>query len=287
MSATLRLGLIADPQYAQAPPDTKRYGVIHPAEGLTRLREAIDTFNALGVDAVVNLGDLVQSPDRDTRDAQTAAETFGPVVEALRWCRAPILHAVGNHDLDFGRKAFERHTGVTSYRARHDLQGWRFLILDGNEVSTRHDNPDDPRCVEARAYQEAAPEQNATWNGALGTDQRRWLAEELSSAEREGVPVVVINHWPCHPDAARERHRLYDAAETASLLRGFNCVKACFAGHDHPGASVDDAGLHHLTLRAACFAGPGQNGYAMATLTRDRLLIRGFGLVPDAGYQLR
>ncbi|MFA9407183.1 MAG: hypothetical protein ACERKX_15350, partial [Anaerolineales bacterium] len=51
----LRVGLVADPQYADNPVAGKRYY----RESLWKLNEAIVTFNAKHVDFVQNLGDII------------------------------------------------------------------------------------------------------------------------------------------------------------------------------------------------------------------------------------
>ena len=51
----LRIGLVADPQYADNPTAGKRYY----RESLWKLKEAIVTFNENDVDFVQNLGDII------------------------------------------------------------------------------------------------------------------------------------------------------------------------------------------------------------------------------------
>lgn len=51
----LKIGLVADPQYADKQTTGKRYY----RESLWKLEEAIDTFNYYGVDFVQNLGDVI------------------------------------------------------------------------------------------------------------------------------------------------------------------------------------------------------------------------------------
>ena len=51
----LKIGLVADPQYADKPQTGKRYY----RESLWKLKEAVSTFNERQVDFVQNLGDII------------------------------------------------------------------------------------------------------------------------------------------------------------------------------------------------------------------------------------
>ena len=51
----MKVGLVADPQYANQPPSVKR----HFKESLWKLEEAIDTFNYYKVDLIQNFEDVI------------------------------------------------------------------------------------------------------------------------------------------------------------------------------------------------------------------------------------
>ncbi|MFL0692164.1 MAG: hypothetical protein ACJLUP_08625 [Agrobacterium tumefaciens] len=55
--ARLRLGIIADPQYADLDPDRERDRYFR--NSLDKLGEAVEHFNSRNLDAVVVLGDLI------------------------------------------------------------------------------------------------------------------------------------------------------------------------------------------------------------------------------------
>ena len=51
----MKVGLVADPQYANQPPSGKR----HFKESLWKLEEAIDSFNYYKVDLIQNFEDVI------------------------------------------------------------------------------------------------------------------------------------------------------------------------------------------------------------------------------------
>ena len=82
----LKVGLVADPQYANQPPSGKR----NYRESLWKLQEAIDTFNSNKVDLVQNLGDIIN-------DKWESYEAILPLYYKLN----PDInnyHLLGNHE---------------------------------------------------------------------------------------------------------------------------------------------------------------------------------------------
>src|SRR5690349_9094551 len=82
----LRFGVIADPQYADLPPDPGHNRYFR--ESLGRLAEAIDVFNGEELDFVVTLGDII---DRDF-------ESFDTILPLYEHLRHPSYLLLGNHD---------------------------------------------------------------------------------------------------------------------------------------------------------------------------------------------
>src|SRR5689334_16034951 len=65
----LRLGLVADPQYADIPPASTR----HYRNSLQKLGVAVDHFNGLDLDFCVNCGDTI---DRDWASFEPVMKVF-------------------------------------------------------------------------------------------------------------------------------------------------------------------------------------------------------------------
>ena len=119
------------------------------------------------------------------------------------------------------------------------------------------------------------------FNGGYGRTQLNWLREVVSEAREKGDRVVVLNHIPLHHEAASWKTVSYDCDQALQILHkeGAGCVVAVFAGHSHSGGySVDEEGLHHITVES-----PMTNGvsFAYAEVYPDRIEIIGQGAVPS------
>src|SRR5690606_26022733 len=119
-----RFGLIADPQYAPVAPRGTRFY----SNSLGKVAEAIETFNGEELDFVATLGDII---DRRW-------ESFGhilPIYDRLRHDRFFVL---GNHDYDVAADylgSVVRTVGMPNAYYDFTGGGYRFIVLDGNDVS--------------------------------------------------------------------------------------------------------------------------------------------------------
>ncbi|WP_345740420.1 metallophosphoesterase [Polaribacter atrinae] len=82
----LKVGLVADPQYANKPILGKRYY----RESLWKIEEAIDTFNYKKVDFVQNLGDIIDVEWESYDSILPIYNKLNPDIENY--------HLLGNHD---------------------------------------------------------------------------------------------------------------------------------------------------------------------------------------------
>lgn len=272
----LVFGVVADVQYAEKPTrKTRRY-----SESLEKLRRAVVEWNREPLHFVVQLGDLI-----DDNGELTPAE-LEDVVETFDGSRAPVRHVVGNHCLDGGRELYDRVVELERYYYDFEDGGWRFVVLDGNDVSIRDLPEDDPAYVAASEYIAAAP-QNEAWNGAVGAEQLRWLRDTLARACAAGERVIVASHFPVLPEAAKRSMVLWNHEEVLEVLEASPCVVAYLAGHHHDGGYAERAGIHHLTFPAMCDAPAGGTAYALVTLRGRHMYVSGFGTVPIRELLLR
>ncbi|MDF1800468.1 MAG: metallophosphoesterase [Planctomycetota bacterium] len=254
-------GAIADCQYC----DEVGQGVRKYSISDAKLSAAVEQLNQLDLRYTVHLGDFID------RDFESFA-VVGPIFDGLT---APGYHVLGNHDFSV---ADERKGDVVSelgMPARYydfAVEGWRFVVLDGNDVSIQATTEGSP---ERQAAEErlAATQGGRPWNGALGREQLAWLAEVLASAEDATEDVVLFCHFPVRP--VSPGHNLWNAPEVVELIEGFPSVRAYINGHNHAGAYELHGGVHYLTLKG--MVDTEQTSYAVLSVLPDRIEVQGFG----------
>lgn len=274
----LLFGVIADPQYAEAPP--------HPtlgryyANSLDKMRAAVAALNGEDLRFVVTLGDII---DRDI----ASYERILPIYRTLRHQTRFVL---GNHDFDVApehRGRVPRLLGMEGPYYDFAVAGTRFIVLDGNDVSLFAPPPDDPRRTLAAERLEQAKDSgliNAKpWNGSLGDAQFAWLERSLQTARVAGERVVVLSHYPVAPD---NPHNLWDAGRITTLLARQPHVIAYFNGHNHAGNYAERDGIHYVTFHGMVDT-PASSAFAIVEIAGDRLEIQGFGREPSRSLTLK
>jgi 3',5'-cyclic AMP phosphodiesterase CpdA len=273
----LRLGIIADPQYADREPDLalNRHFRAVPA----RLEQAIAHFNTLPLDAIVVLGDLI---DR-------GFENFAPVLEILDRCSHPRILLLGNHDFAVSPDRLPQvHAtlGMPAPYYEHRINGLRLLVTDGNEISLFSSPPGDPRHVEAEARLaalKAAGAANAqAWNAGISATQQDWIRERLADADAAGEPVLLLGHYPIYP---LSDHNLWDSEQLAELIASSPATLAYLCGHQHAGNYAKRGDTHFLNV-CGMVDTPASNAFAVLELFDDRIEIEGFGREPSRSLSL-
>ena len=263
-----RFGIIADPQYAAIEPQAEmgRYY----ANSLAKVGAAIETFNGEELSFVMTLGDII---DRDFN----SFDDILPVYEKLRH-EAHFL--LGNHDFgvapEYLEKVVERVGMPAPYYSfkRHD---YRFIVLNGNEVSTfatPEGHPLNRLGHERLAALSAAGAGNAhAWNASLSDEQFAWLAGEIEQAKAAGEKVIVMNHFPVYPPC---EHDMWDRERIVELLASQANVVAYLNGHNHVGNYGKVAGCHFINFKGVVDT-ESENTFAIVDVYPDRMEIRGFG----------
>ncbi|GAC1042004.1 metallophosphoesterase [Rhizobium sp. No.120] len=273
-----RFGVIADPQYADLAPNLtlNRY----PAKSLDKLREAIEEFNRHDLDFVVTLGDII---DREWKSFDAVL----PVYETLHHRKHFLL---GNHDFAVAPDhlgTVPARVGMPSAYYDFSLSGYRFIALDGNEVSLFASPEGDPRRQEAKdrmkALEDAGAPNGQRWNGAIGDTQFDWLAKKLRQAKTEGEKVIILNHYPIFPGNA---HNALDSDRMLSLLAGHDHVVAYLNGHNHAGNFGLSDGTYFVNFKGMVDT-EDTSAYAIVSVYEDRLEISGFGRETSRTLPLR
>lgn len=266
-ASTLRFGLIADPQYADADPDLENN--LYYRHGLRKLSSAISVLNDLPLDFVVTLGDLV---DREW----SAYSELLPRYDALRH---PHVAIIGNHDARVISDRLAEHVpplGLPKSYYHFRLGAFRCLAIDGNDISLycNAGNGDDLQQARAELDRRIAQQQPQAqpWNGSVGPKQLAWIEDQLQQARQQGETVLVFGHYPLTP---LKKHILWNGETVADLLCSYG-VRAYFAGHDHRGGYYRRGNTDFITLKGM-LDGPDTVPFAVAELNGQQLTLTGYG----------
>nr|WP_246225298.1 metallophosphoesterase [Pseudochelatococcus lubricantis] len=263
-----RFGVVADPQYAPVPPNASKTRFY--ANSLWKLSEAIETLNGEDLKFVVTLGDII---DRHW-------ESFSAILPLYDKLKHEKLFLLGNHDFDVAGDYLQsvvRTVGMPS--AYYDFAGggYRFIVLDGNDVSTFAPPKGDPRrelADKRLAELKAQGAANAqSWNGSLSDTQFQWLQDTIGKASAANEKVIVLNHYPVYP---ANEHNLWDADRVVDLVSNSGNVVAYFNGHNHAGNYGERNGKHFLNFKGMVDT-PTTTAFAIVEVYSDRLEIKGFG----------
>lgn len=273
----LRFGVLADVQYADAPPKNTRYY----REALDKLRQCVNALNQQSLSFVVQLGDLI---DREW-------ENFDPALAELSRLRAPLFHVVGNHD--YAVRAHEKSQvptklNLTPTYYHFDVgKTWRFIVLDGNRISTFATSPQSPEHQQAEAMIRQCEIENApngkSYNGGIDATQLDWLHQTLTEAQQNGQRVIIFCHYPIAPINS---HNLLNDRAVRTLILDYPCVQAWMNGHNHHGNYTKHNGLHFVNF-CGMVETRDTTAWAVVTLENHQIKITGYGREPNRILNLR
>jgi hypothetical protein len=276
-SPLFSFGVISDVQYA----DHDTAGARAYRDSLAKLGQCAEALNRERTEFVVHLGDLV---DRDA----ASLDRVLPV-----WAKVPgPRHLVlGNHDFVLPRDVLLRRLGMRRAWYDFSVRSWRFLVLDGMNVSVAGGWPlSDPHVQSGAAILEDRKQKRAPnaqiWNGAAGPEQREWLLRTLADAARKRQRAIAFCHFPVLAESCRPEHLLWDHAQVSALLEASPAGAAWMNGHDHKGGYAERSGVHYITV-------PGMVEHDAASacqvmdVYRDRLVLRNAGKSDGRAFVLR
>ena len=262
----LVFGVLSDIQYCDCAPRHDR----HYRSSVSKLRAAVDSLNQHQVDFVIQLGDLI---DRRVESTDT-------VLQILSALRMPVYSVLGNHDVFQQPAEFKKRIKAENSYYDFVRGSWRFIVLDGNEISVlahKQDSPDYRKAMRMLEKMQAEEKLNAQeWNGALGSDQIHWLQQRLVRAQEMNQKVVVFCHFPVAPADA---HNLWNDSLIVDLLSSFPNVVAYMNGHQHRGNYIKQNNIHFITFHAMVDT-PDRNAFAIVRLFQHVIEIKGFGREP-------
>ena len=265
----LKIGLIADPQYQDAPSSGER----QYRESLWKLNEAIDSFNYYEVDFIQNLGDIINGEWRSFDSIMPVYNKINPDIETY--------HLLGNHDfsIDSIQMADLLETlSMPDCYYSYVKEGWRFIVLDATDYSyyanPLHNHPIDKI---DEYYTRTEGEQNHyDWNGGIGKEQQDWLKATLDSAKSLDQKVIVFSHMPLRPEHATN---LWNSMEIVDIIESSSNVIAFINGHRHEGGYAFENGIHYITIYG--MLNTLISSYGILEIYRDSLVLKGFGNQQD------
>ncbi len=273
-----RFGIVSDPQYAPVPPNLVN-GRFY-ANSLWKLQEAVAELNKHDLRFVATLGDII---DRHW-------ESFGHILPIYDDLKHPKVFVLGNHDFEVGReflRSVVRTVGMPKSYYDFAGGGYRFVVMDGNDVSTFAPPVGDPRrelAAKRLADLKAAGAANAqSWNGSLSDEQFAWLQTTLDAARTAREAVIVLGHYPIFP---ADKHNMWDSQRIVELLTSYDNFVAYFCGHNHVGNYGEIGGRHFINVKGMVDT-PTTTAYSVVEVHPDRLQIQGFGREESRSYPIR
>lgn len=262
----LKVGLVADPQYANKPTRGSRYY----KESLWKLEEAIDTFNYENVDFVQSLGDIIDAEWGSYDAILPIYNMLNPGIENY--------HLLGNHDFSVDSthlSSLLETLSMPDYYYSYSKKGWRFIVLDATDYSY-FSNPLHHRDINKidSYYDNTQDKANKqSWNSAIGEMQQNWLKEELASANSLNQRVILFSHLPIRPKG--NAHNLWNDYEIVDIIENSANVVAFINGHNHVGGYAFENGIHYITLYGMVETMIGS--YGVLEIHKDKLVLRGYG----------
>jgi predicted phosphodiesterase len=257
-------GIMTDAHYGDYDSEEDKYY----RNSLIKIDEAMQVFDSEHLEFVLELGDLI---DRDFRSMM-------PVNEVFTKYQTAVLRCQGNHDYAVERKYFKLLNPAGNEKGYYSesLNGFRFIILNGNEVSVYGPGSNSERKKAGQLIEKMKQEGKVNaelWNGGLLEEQMKWFESELDSSVAANEKVFIICHFPVWPE---EKHVLLDQEEVLDLLSRYNNIIAWFAGHNHHGGYGNYNLIHCVTFRGMVETET-ENSFAIVDVYKNKIWIRGFG----------
>eukprot|EP00930_Biecheleria_cincta_P005297 TRINITY_DN106218_c0_g1_i1.p1 TRINITY_DN106218_c0_g1~~TRINITY_DN106218_c0_g1_i1.p1 ORF type:complete len:389 (-),score=69.35 TRINITY_DN106218_c0_g1_i1:181-1320(-) len=293
---SISIGLIADIQYADCDDGSDFSGKEHRyfRNSIKITQNAVECWNAFGVHAVVQLGDIIDGCNTKLGASETAMRSVLNILEQIN--AEHRFDLIGNHELyNIPREALPSSglkclgkDGLTYYTA-HIGEHWEAIFLDPYEQALIGLREEDPGLVQAkevmmthnpgvlegdRDWFEGLPVEKhryVPYNGGVSANQIDWLKGALQAATADKRKVLVFLHVPLYGPATKDRTVVWNAEDILNVLHAHaETVIAVFAGHDHDGGyAVDSAGLHHITMNSPLTATPGTDCFAVLECHAD------------------
>ena len=271
LAAPVRIGIVTD---------VHAHDTDSPVEGKVmtnygeRLAAFVDAVNSIGVDAVIELGDLVNGTFVMGGEAGDEARIPAILASAeafLAELEPPRYYVLGNHDVySLNKEEFLDIVAADSASFSFDIGGFHIVLLDAQYNAAGEDLG------------------HAFWvvPGSIPQAELDWLKEDLEATDK---PTIVCIHQPLDVDFAllAGGPEIKNHLEVRSVLEAAGSVVAVFQGHTHEFSHSEIEGIHYITFAAMVdHTEPIPPTWAVVTLDDEArtLVIDGEGDQPDATY---
>lgn len=261
----LKIGLIADPQYA----DQDARGSRFYRNSLAKLDSATAYLNAAEVDFTVMLGDLVDAGPKD----------LAPALQKLKKLEHPVYNILGNHDYVDVKNGAVLYKALKMPRPYYSVKKgqWLFILLNTNEISeyaTKNGSNERQSWEVLNNKLKTDKRKNGQpWNGGIGAKQLKWMENQLRKAQSQSKYVIILAHHPLFPENGLEA---LNNREILDVIEKYPQVKAVISGHHHPGNFATYKGIPMITLEGMIETAD-QNAYGLLELGPNHLQISGKG----------
>lgn len=219
----MKLGVFTDAHYAAG---VTELGTRTCSRSLDKVKRILDALSG-EVDAFVQLGDLINV----SGSAEEDEKNIRAMQNLLNGCGKDCMSVLGNHDVEAARKSVylpQYDRGYYSF----DADGTRFIVLDGNFVSS------------GESYEDVEWD----WTDSLiPQEELDWLDRTLDSAER----AVVFCHQNLD-ERPGDPHVIGNAGKVREILEASGRVTHVLQGHCHSGCVTEKNGIVYHTFRALC-----------------------------------
>jgi manganese-dependent ADP-ribose/CDP-alcohol diphosphatase len=261
----LSFGIVTDVHYCNENPSGTRYY----KSSLIKLKEALTSFKANKTDFVINLGDLI---DKNF-------DSYIPVMHILDSSQLKVYNVTGNHDYYIDHKYIKSIPALAENRSgfySFERQGFRFIFLNGNEVSTYSTR--NKKIIEAAngmisKLNKKGELNGRDNNGAIGADQIVWLTSQLDEAAAKSEKVFIFCHFPLFPQG---EWNLLNSRDVLQILNGYKNIIAWFNGHNHSGNYGNFNMIHFVTLKAMVET-ERNNSFSVVEVYGNKIWIKGTG----------
>lgn len=270
----LRIGLIADPQYADKADGKTRFY----RNSLQKLDDAVQGMNTSMLDLTVVLGDMVDEGPKDAK----------PIIDRLKKLTMPFYLILGNHDYpkEYQADVFKQF-GMPHEYYSIDKGNWILLFLNTNELSsyaTERGSALSQEYLDLSAQPENLGRTHLKpWNGGVSKKQMNWIVKQLDRADKQAKQVLVFTHHPLYPEIGYE---VLNNRQLLDLLVKHTVVKAVISGHNHAGNFTLYQDLPCITLEGMIET-EDQNAFGQLELSSDKLFIQGVGRMTSRILNLR
>ncbi len=258
----LSIGICADVHYA----DADARGSRHYRLSLDRMREAAATWSRHDVDAVLQLGDLIDTGP--TADIQAELDYLRTIEREFRKGAPNRYHVLGNHCVaTLTKERFLRGVGQRKAHFSFDLRGFHCIVLD---ACYRRDGA---------AYGDAPFDWTDT---DIPKAQRDWLASDLAKTHRR--TLVFVHQRLDLP--TESPYAIRSSPEVRAILEESGKVVAVLMGHSHENDLRRIAGIPYIALAAMVDGGvEAGNAFGILNVSPDgSLALQGYGRL--AGHPL-